>query len=92
MEFVNTVTISSKGQIVIPAAIRRRMKLKQNDTLIVAEEGQRLVLKPVARLSELMGVDKGKLNGWKEALEKDRIAEEEELDKQVHRIKAAKKS
>jgi AbrB family looped-hinge helix DNA binding protein len=88
---VNTVTISSKGQIVIPASIRRKIKLKKNDRLVVEEQGGRIILKPVTKLSELMGIDKGKLNNWREILEEDRKAEEAGYDRIIKNMKTAKK-
>jgi len=88
---VNTVTISSKGQIVIPASIRRKIKLKKNDRLVVEEEGGRIILKPVTKLSELMGIDKGKVNNWREILEEDRKAEEAGYDRIIKNMKTAKK-
>jgi AbrB family looped-hinge helix DNA binding protein len=88
---VNTVTISSKGQIVIPASIRRKIKLKKNDRLVVEEEGGRIILKPVTKLSELMGIDKGKVNNWREILEEDRKAEDAEYERIIKNMKTAKK-
>jgi AbrB family looped-hinge helix DNA binding protein len=41
-----TATISSKGQVVIPANLRKRYRLKEGTTVVFQEEGGRLVLEP----------------------------------------------
>ncbi|MDE1871282.1 MAG: AbrB/MazE/SpoVT family DNA-binding domain-containing protein [Candidatus Micrarchaeota archaeon] len=52
---METVTVSSKGQIVIPARLRRRMRLKTKDRLIIAEEKGGILLKPIVKLSTMLG-------------------------------------
>jgi AbrB family looped-hinge helix DNA binding protein len=49
------VTLSSKGQIVIPAGVRKRMKLKVKDRLMIEEEEGGILLKPVVKLSTMSG-------------------------------------
>lgn len=41
-----TATISSKGQIVIPSALRKRYRLQEGSTIVFQEERGRLVLEP----------------------------------------------
>ncbi len=41
------VTLSKKGQISLPAALRRRFGLKQGDRLGIEEKGDTIVLKPL---------------------------------------------
>jgi len=41
-----TAVISSKGQIVIPANLRRRYRLQEGTTVVFQEERGRLVLEP----------------------------------------------
>ncbi len=41
-----TAVVSSKGQIVIPARLRRRYRLQKGTTVVFQEEGGRLVLQP----------------------------------------------
>src|ERR1700678_272464 len=43
---VATAVISSKGQIVIPATLRRRYRLTEGTTVVFQEERGRLVLEP----------------------------------------------
>ena len=42
----STAVISSKGQIVIPANLRKRYRLKEGTTIVFQEERGRLVLEP----------------------------------------------
>ena len=42
----STAVISSKGQIVIPANLRKRYRLKEGTTVVFQEERGRLVLEP----------------------------------------------
>jgi AbrB family looped-hinge helix DNA binding protein len=42
----STAVISSKGQIVIPASLRKRYRLKEGTTVIFQEERGRLILEP----------------------------------------------
>ena len=41
------VTLSKKGQISLPAALRRRFGLKQGDRLGIEEKGDTIVLRPI---------------------------------------------
>jgi AbrB family looped-hinge helix DNA binding protein len=47
-EAVPTATVSSKGQVVIPSAIRRRLKLVQGSVVRFIVEGDGVVLMPEA--------------------------------------------
>jgi AbrB family looped-hinge helix DNA binding protein len=42
----STAVISSKGQIVIPASLRKRYRLREGTTVVFQEERGRLVLEP----------------------------------------------
>ena len=42
----STAVISSKGQVVIPANLRKRYQLKEGTTVVFQEERGRLVLEP----------------------------------------------
>jgi AbrB family looped-hinge helix DNA binding protein len=46
---VATVTVSSKGQIVLPAQIRERMPVKQGDVLLVNLVGDKIIIEPLIR-------------------------------------------
>jgi AbrB family looped-hinge helix DNA binding protein len=45
MSTLATIRVSSRGQIVIPRAIREALGLQQGDTLLVAHRGDLLILK-----------------------------------------------
>jgi len=75
---MDVVTLSSKGQIVIPAKVRKKFSLKEGDSLVIVEEKDAIRLQPLVNLSELWGVDRLKntkmmLNGmrkeWDDELE-----------------------
>ncbi len=53
---VYTVTITSQGQISIPAKIRRKLGLDKNKKAIVTEEKGKIIVEPVKDLLELKGV------------------------------------
>jgi len=55
---MDVVTLSSKGQIVIPVKMRKKFSLKEGDSLVVVEEKDAIRLQPLVNLSELWGVDK----------------------------------
>jgi len=59
------VTLSSKGQIVLPREIRRSLNLRKGDRLYVTREGDRIVLTPYAKVppSETWQRWRGRLAG-----------------------------
>ena len=60
---MDVVTLSSKGQIVIPSKVRKKFSLKEGDSLMIVEEMDGIRLQPLVNLSELWGVDKLKNTG-----------------------------
>ena len=76
---MEVVTLSSKGQIVIPAKVRKKFSLKQGDSLIISEEKDGIRLQPLVNLADLWGTDRlkntGKVlremrNEWDDSLDK----------------------
>lgn len=57
---MEVVTLSSKGQVVIPAKVRKKFSLKEGDSLVLVEENDSIRLQPLVSLSGLWGVDKVK--------------------------------
>ena len=51
------VTLSSKGQVVIPAKIRKKFSLRSGDALILTEREDFITLQPATKLAELHGID-----------------------------------
>lgn len=49
------VRISGKGQVVIPAQIRRKLSLKQGETVFVEEDMGVIKIKPKTKLKSLRG-------------------------------------
>ncbi len=47
METIATTRMSSKGQVVIPEAIRKRLNLKEGDQFVVLGEGDVVILKAI---------------------------------------------
>ena len=57
MKSVETVTVSSKGQVVIPYKLRRRLNISTKDKLIVEGIDGEIIMKPIVKLSKLRGID-----------------------------------
>ena len=57
-----TSVVTTKGQLVIPARLRRRFGIKKGTTISFLEEGGRIVVQPVTRqfIRGLRGSLKGK--------------------------------
>ena len=69
---MNTVTLSSKYQLVIPREVRVRLDLEPGTKLTVIEKGGILYLVPERPLAELRGVARGtRRKGLRE--KKDRL-------------------
>jgi AbrB family looped-hinge helix DNA binding protein len=75
---MTTVKVSSKGQIVLPKAIREKFGIKEGDELEVLDFGNEIVIVPVKKDIELMGILKFD-KPLKEIMREVR-AEEEELE------------
>ncbi|MFA5269750.1 MAG: AbrB/MazE/SpoVT family DNA-binding domain-containing protein [Methanoregula sp.] len=76
---MEVVTLSSRGQVVIPAKVRKKFSLKEGDSLVLVEENDGIRLQPLTNLSELWGADQLKDTGqavmelrkdWDDDLEK----------------------
>lgn len=77
---MDVITLSSKGQVVIPAKIRKKFSLKEGDSLVLTEEKDGIRLQPLTNLSGLWGADTLKGTGrmlkdlreeWDDGLEKN---------------------
>lgn len=55
---VNIVRISSKGQIVIPAKMRKELGLEKGDKMLIDRREGVIILKPIVKLSRLKGIDR----------------------------------
>ena len=76
------VSITQRGQVTLPAAIRRRLRLKPRDQVIFEEgdDGDIRVLRPEMTLEETFGSIKPRrpIRDWKAA---EREAKEEKLER-----------
>ncbi len=54
--------VTTKGQIVIPAALRRKYGIKEGTRIIVSDNGNSIILKPITEqyLKKLQGSLKGR--------------------------------
>jgi len=68
-----TLIVSSRGQITLPAAIRKRAGIKEGGTIIIEDRGNELVLRPAAVFEIDMYTDK-QIEEWDKA---DRLTPKE---------------
>ena len=71
------IYVTAKGQIVIPATLRRKYGIKNGTKIIVTDVGDAIVLKPVTEqyLKNLQGSLKGK-GGLKTLMDERRLEAE----------------
>ena len=79
---MTTARVSSKGQVVIPAKIRRRLGIEEGTTLIVDERDGAIILRPATReyFDSLAGILAGGPSLAKELLE-ERARDRENEDR-----------
>lgn len=73
---VETVTVTSKGQITIPSRLRRELRIVEGEKLLVIREGDAIKMIPVPKLSEMAGVDREVFRGRKPLEDIEAIREE----------------
>lgn len=71
-----TLIVSNRGQLTLPATLRKRFGLRNGGAVILEERGNELVLKPAAVLEIEMYAD-DQINSW---IEEDRLLPEERAD------------
>jgi AbrB family looped-hinge helix DNA binding protein len=84
---MTTATISSKGQIAIPKALRDRLNLKAGTEVMMDVQGEALVLKRVAGELPDWRTMEGMAKGGESltaALEEDRAAENAHYDVRIN--------
>ena len=84
---MTTATITSKGQIAIPKAVRDRLNLKAGTEVVIEVQGEALVMKKVAARDlpdwrTMEGMAKGGESLTK-ALEEERAAENAHYDARI---------
>ena len=50
-----TSTVTSKGQITLPAKLRRQMGVKPSDRVLFVKEGKRIFVEQIASIDSLFG-------------------------------------
>ena len=78
---MEVVTLSSKGQVVIPAKVRKKFSLKEGDSLVLVEENDGIRLQPLTNLSELWGADT--LKDTRQAVRELRKEWDDDLEKKA---------
>ena len=58
-----TLVVSGRGQITLPAAIRKRLGIKSGDVVIIEDRGGEIVLKPGVVL-EIQSYDDDQIAQW----------------------------
>jgi AbrB family looped-hinge helix DNA binding protein len=83
---MTTATISSKGQIAIPKAVRDRLNLKAGTEVVIDVQGEALVMKRLVRelpdWRTMQGMAKGP-GSLTKALEEERAAENAHYDARI---------
>jgi AbrB family looped-hinge helix DNA binding protein len=68
-----TVTVSEKGQITLPAALRKKLRLRPRSQVDLIETDGGVMIKPVRDIMDLAGIfaeaAKGRSNDWDEIRE-----------------------
>ena len=66
-------TVTRKGQVTIPADLRRKYRIREGTKVDITDGEHGLVLKPIPHMNDWAGADKGKYT-YKEMVEKlDRL-------------------
>ena len=65
MAMVETVTVTSKGQVTIPSKLRRELRITEGEKLLIIREGNAIKVVPLPKLSKLAGVDEEIFRGKK---------------------------
>jgi AbrB family looped-hinge helix DNA binding protein len=53
------IKMSAKGQIVIPARIRKKYGLKKGETMTIIEDSRQIIIKPTTKWTDICGSVKG---------------------------------
>ena len=85
LALVETVTVTSKGQVTIPSRLRKELRIVEGEKLLVIREGNAIKIIPVPKLSELAGVDEEVFSGRKPSGEVDAMRKEwtKEFEKRI---------
>jgi AbrB family looped-hinge helix DNA binding protein len=57
-----TVLVTRKGQVTIPASKRRKYGIKEGMRVLVRDSGEGVLITPIIPIEDLAGVDAGKVS------------------------------
>ena len=84
---MSVVTVSEKGQITIPASLRKNIGIKFNSKVKISDESGRLIIEPLMSIKDLNGVlgkyAEGKSSDWQTIRETAMNNEFEDTDKKL---------
>ena len=85
LALVETVTVTSKGQVTIPSRLRRELGIVEGEKLLIVREGNAIKIIPVPKLSKLAGVDEEVFRGKKPSEEIEVVRREwtKEFEKRI---------
>jgi AbrB family looped-hinge helix DNA binding protein len=85
LALVETVTVTSKGQVTIPSRLRRELRILEGEKLLIVREGNAIKIIPVPKLSKLAGVDEEVFRNRKPSEEIETMRKEwtKEFDKRT---------
>jgi AbrB family looped-hinge helix DNA binding protein len=85
LALVETVTVTSKGQVTIPSRLRRELRILRGEKLLIVREGNAIKIIPVPKLSKLAGVDEEMFRDRKPSEEIETMRKEwtKEFDKRT---------
>ena len=68
------VKVTRKGQVTIPVAYRKKLRIHEGTKIVVSQEKDTIIMKPIPDIEELAGVHSGKiaLEGMRRELDKMR--------------------
>lgn len=76
--------VSSKGQITLPAAMRRKLGIKPNSTVEIIAGGDGILVRPTRSIGELYGIFHDRVRGRKPlGWEEERRQMEEAVAREV---------
>lgn len=65
---MTAIHVSEKGQVTLPAKLRRKLGIKPKSMVVVEERGEEIVLRPIKSIMDLSGIlheyAKGKTTDW----------------------------
>lgn len=83
---VETVTVTSKGQVTIPSRLRKELRIVEGEKLLIIREGNAIKIIPPPKLSRLAGVDEDVFSGRKPSEEIETMRKEwtKEFERRIH--------